>query len=132
MTKSNAVTIYSGELSKALQKILSKYGDDVTEATRRLVKRAGNEARDKLKQTSLQNTGRYAKNWLAGNYTWTALGAEITVYNAPPTYRLAHLLENGHANRGGGRTPAKVHIKPVEEEVGRELEKNIRQAIENV
>ena len=112
-------------------KILAKYGDDVKEATRRLVKRAGNEARDKLKQTSPKDTGHYAEGWTTGKYTWTALGAEITVYNAKKP-GLAHLLENGHAKRNGGRAPAKVHIKPVEEEVGRELEKNIRQAIANV
>ena len=112
-------------------KILAKYGDDATEAARRLVKRAGNEARDKLKQTSPKDTGKYAEGWTTGKYTWTALGAEITVYNAKKP-GLAHLLENGHAKRNGGRVPAKVHIKPVEEEVGRELEKNIRQAIENV
>ena len=112
-------------------KILAKYGDDVTEATRRLVKRAGNEARDKLKQTSPRDTGQYAEGWTSGEYTWTALGAEITVYHAKKP-GVAHLLENGHAKQNGGRAPAKVHIKPVEEEVGRELEKNIRQAIENV
>lgn len=123
--------ISSGDFSTAMGKILAKYGDDVTEATRRLVKRAGNEARDKLKQTSPRDTGQYAEGWTTGEYTWTALGAEITVYNAKKP-GVAHLLENGHAKQNGGRAPAKVHIKPVEEEVGRELEKNIRQAIENV
>lgn len=114
-----------------MSKILAAYNNDVTEATRRLVKRAGNEARDRLRQTSPRDTGQYAEGWTAGQYTWTALGAEITVYNAKKP-GLAHLLENGHAKQNGGRAPSKVHIKPVEEEVGRELEKNIRQAIANV
>ena len=120
-----------GDFSTVMGRILAKYGDDVREATRRLVKRAGNEARDKLKQTSPRDTGKYAEGWVAGGYTWTSLGAEITVYNAKKP-GLAHLLENGHAKRNGGRTPAKVHIKPVEEEVGRELEKNIKQVIADV
>ena len=115
--------ISSGDFATAMGKILAAYGDDVTEATRRLVKRAGTEARDRLKQTSPRNTGQYAEGWTAGQYTWTALGAEITVYNAKKP-GLAHLLENG--------APAKVHIKPVEEEVGRELEENIRKAVANV
>ena len=123
--------ISSGDFSTAMGRILAKYGDDVTEAARRLVKRAGNEARDRLKQTSPKDTGKYAEGWTTGQYTWTALGAEITVYNSAKP-GVAHLLENGHAKQNGGRAPAKVHIKPVEEEVGRELEKNIRQAIENV
>lgn len=123
--------ISSVDFSTAMSKILAAYNNDVTEATRRLVKRAGNEARDRLRQTSPRDTGQYAEGWTAGQYTWTALGAEITVYNAKKP-GLAHLLENGHAKQNGGRAPAKVHIKPVEEEVGRELEKNIRQAIANV
>lgn len=123
--------ISSGNLSTAMCKILAQYGDDVTEAVRRLVKRAGTECRDKLKQTSPRDTGKYAEGWTAGSYTWTALGAEITVYNGKKP-GLAHLLENGHAKRGGGRVNARVHIKPVEEEVSGELEKKIRQAIVNV
>ena len=123
--------ISSGDFSTVMGKILAKYGDDVTEATRRLVKRAGTEARDRLKQNSPKDTGQYAEGWTTGQYTWTALGAEITVYNAKKP-GLAHLLENGHAKQNGGRAPAKVHIKPVEEEVGRELEENIRKAIANV
>lgn len=124
--------ISDDDLSTAMQKILSKYGNDVRDVVRRLVKKAGEEARDELKQTSPRRTGRYAEHWMTSGYTWSTSGAEVTVSVAPPHYRLTHLLEYGHANRNGGRTPAKVHIKPVEEEVKRELEKNVRQAIENV
>ena len=39
--------IDSMDLSKTVKKLMKEYGDDVTEITRRLVKKAGNEARDK-------------------------------------------------------------------------------------
>ena len=124
--------------SDSMQKILHQYGDDVRETARQLVKRAGEEARKKLKQVppTPKKTGEYAKGWAIGDYTWSVGGAEITVYNKDKP-GLAHLLENGHVLRRGGRTLAhspvqpKPHIKPVEEEVGRELEKWIVQAIEN-
>ena len=115
--------------SIAMNKILDKYGDDVKEVTDRLVKRAGKEARDKLQQTSPKKSGIYAKSWATAEFESSALGAWVTVYNKKKP-GLAHLLEHGHALRNGGRTKAIPHIKPVEEEVKQELEKNLRQAIE--
>lgn len=128
------MNISSDKFSEAMQRILTKYGEDVTETTRHLVKKAGNEARDKLKKVSPKRpkgNKHYAEGWRAGEYTWSALGASIIVYNATKP-GLAHLLEKGHANRNGGRTPAHVHIAPVEKEINEVLEENIKKAIQNV
>ena len=124
--------IDSMDLSKTVQKLMKEYGDDVTEITRRLVKKAGNEARDKLKQKSPKKYGDYAKAWTAGNYVWSALGAEISVYIKTRDYSLTHLLEKGHAKRGGGRVRAIPHIQPVEKETHEELEKSLIQAVKKL
>ena len=122
--------IKASDFSAAMGKILDKYGDDMKDVTGRLVKRAGKEARDKLQQTSPKKSGIYAKSWATAEFESSALGAWVTVYNKKKP-GLAHLLEHGHALRNGGRTRAFPHIKPVEEEVKQELEKNLRQAIEH-
>jgi hypothetical protein len=61
----------------------------------------------------------------------TPTTAEAIVYGKTGTYQLAHLLENGHARRGGGRNvDAIVHIKPVEEWAIKEVEARIREKVE--
>ena len=48
---------------------------------------------------------------------------------SPKKYQLAHLLEKGHAKRGGGRTKAMPHIAPAEENAVKELENDIKKAL---
>lgn len=101
-------------LQEAVSKIMQTYSTYVYEAAYEAIDEVSKEAVKKLKATSPRATGEYAKNW-ARKLDKQRLTVGATIYNKAPTYRLTHLLENGHAKRGGGRVPAKPHIKPVEE-----------------
>ncbi len=78
-----------------------------------------------LREKSPKDTGDYAKGW---RYRKEAPG-RYRVYNKDKP-QLTHLLEKGHAKRGGGRVEAKVHIKPAEERHIPQLERRIEQILE--
>ena len=44
-------------------------------------------------------------------------------------YQIAHLLEHGHAKRGGGRVAARPHIAPAEQAGNEKLVKTIEQKL---
>lgn len=89
----------------------------------------------KLKKTSPRSSGKpsmekhYASQW-AMRKEITRFSFEGLIYNKDPTYRLTHLLEYGHAKRGGGRTAAIPHIAPVEEELIKQAVNAAKKAVE--
>lgn len=85
------------------------------------VRAAAMQARRQLRSTSPRGEGarHYADGWSVR--TRRKRGhAEAVVYNASKP-GLTHLLEKGHADRGGGRTAGTRHIEPAYEAAEREL-----------
>lgn len=78
-------------------------------------KELSNQAVKSLKAGSPRRKGRYAGSW-----TKKKRGKSIIVHNR--RYQLTHLLEKGHAKRGGGRVAARVHIAPVEKALQKNAE----------
>ena len=102
--------------AEVVQDMLQKqYYPQAVEVTTQVIDQVSKEAVKKLRQESPKGSkGKYARGWTRKVETGRmTVGA--TVYGKTGTYQLAHLLEHGHAKRGGGRTSAIVHIKPVEE-----------------
>jgi hypothetical protein len=116
-------------LDKAMSDILSKFSTDVSKAAGEAIAEVAKESAKKLKQTSPRKTGKYAAGWTYKVEKGTVTNS-ATVYGKKNTYPLAHLLENGHAKRGGGHTAPIVHIKPVEEWAIAEVEKRIIEKVE--
>ena len=116
-------------LDKAVSDILSKFSTDVSKAAGEAIAEVAKESAKKLKQTSPRKTGKYAAGWTYKVEKGTVTNS-ATVYGKKNTYPLAHLLEHGHAKRGGGRTAPIVHIKPVEEWAIAEVEKRIIEKVE--
>lgn len=85
------------------------------------VRDVAKQARAQLRRTSPRGEGakHYAEGWSMRTQRKRD-HVEAVVYNKDKP-GLAHLLEMGHANRDGGRTPGTEHIRPAYEAAEREL-----------
>lgn len=127
MGKEETITISANNLSSTMKKLLKQYGNEVNEVCREVIKDVAQETTKQLKATSPVRTGKYAKGWALKPMKVSGMLTEYVVYNkkAPG---LTHLLEHGH----GGKSPAraKPHIKPAEDFSIAELERRIREELE--
>ena len=123
-------TVGVDEFASELNKILSEYADVTAEGMKKAVRKAGNTARKEISQNAPSRTGKYAESWAVRKTSEDAHSIGLVVHSKN-RYFLTHLLENGHANRNGGRTKAYPHIAPAEETAARQLEADIRKEIRN-
>ena len=116
-------------LAADIEKILADYDEDITNLTKDTVKKIGQKGVQALKSNSsiFKGTGKYASGW-ASKVEETRMGSKATLYNAKVP-GLPHLLEHGHAKRGGGRVSGLVHIKPVEDELEKAFTQELEQGI---
>ena len=115
-------------LSEAVMEQLDEYRELATDEMKKAVKDAGKTVKDEINGSAPVKTGRYAKSWKSKTTAESYSDIEVTVYS-PKRYMLAHLLEHGHAKRGGGRVRAISHIKPAEEIGEEQLERDITRAL---
>jgi len=118
------------QLAAEIAKGLADYSQDVVEKVNASSEAVGKAAVKQLKQTSPKRYGKYAKSWTMK--TEKVIGQPHTriIHAKAPYYRLTHLLEYGHAKRGGGRVEGKPHIRPAEEMVIKEFVAEVEEAIE--
>ena len=107
-------TITVDELADVINEGLKEYADLATEEVKGAVRKSAKAVKDQINGSAPVRTGRYAKSWKVKTTAESANGLEQTVYS-PSRYMLSHLLEKGHAKRGGGRVRAIPHIAPAEE-----------------
>ncbi len=103
-----------GQMAEAITEELTKYRDLAADKTKKAVRRAGKTVREDIQANAPERTGAYAKSWKTKVTAEDSQGLDLVVYS-PSRYRIAHLLEYGHARRNGGRVRAIPHIAPAEE-----------------
>lgn len=115
------------EFDKAISGLLEGYEEEVTTIVAEETEKAIKYAVKELKANSPKKSGKYASSWKQKTEK-KRLSTEAVAYNEKH-YRITHLLEFGHAKRGGGRTGGKVeprpHIEKVNDATMRMLEEGI-------
>lgn len=117
------------QFASSIHDILEKYGDEINENMEEAVKTVSRKGAQAVKSaaSSTFNGNKYASGWTSKTETGR-MSAQGTIYNRTVP-GLPHLLENGHAMRGGGRVAGRPHIKPVEEKIIQEFEQEVRKSI---
>lgn len=117
------------QLADEIVKALAEYSQEVVEKVNLSSERVGKTAVKKLKHTSPKKTGQYAKSWTMTTEMDFGQPHNRIIHVKAPHYRLTHLLEHGHAKRGGGRVEGIPHIRPAEQQVIEEFTSEVEKAI---
>lgn len=116
------------QLAATVMKELEDYAETTTDGVKDAVRKAANTVKKDIEAGAPVRTGKYAKSWATKTTGENSHALEITVHSRN-RYQLAHLLEFGHAKRGGGRVPGRSHIAPAEQAGIDQLEKDIERSL---
>ena len=116
------------QMAHVIMEGLQEYADLATDDLKKAVKKAGDEAKKDIQNNAPVKTGAYKKSWTVKTMKETSNAMEVVVHSKN-RYQLAHLLEFGHAKRGGGRTRAFPHIAPAEQRAAELLEREVEAAL---
>lgn len=120
--------ICAADLETVISKLTEEYVEEIEEVLKKEAKATGKKTAETLKQTSPKGEGgikgHYADGWTSKITSENMGTVQVTVYNRSKP-GLIHLLEKGHANRGGGRTLGKLHVAPAAEKAEEEFVKRL-------
>lgn len=113
------------DLADAVMQELMEYSDEVIEGIKEDVKRVAEECAQDIRENAPKVSGKYKKSWKAKT-VYESNDDIRAVIHSQREYRRTHLLEHGHAKRGGGRVEGKPHIRPAEERAEKKLLKKVK------
>lgn len=116
------------QLSEVIMEGLEEYKKLSTDAMKEAVEKTAKDVKKEIQGKAPVRTGKYKKSWKVTKTEESAEKLVMTVHAG--RYQLTHLLEHGHAKRGGGRVAAIPHIAPAEADGVKELEDEITDALE--
>lgn len=116
------------DMASEIMKGLTEYANLADTEMKKAVRKTATEVKKEISSNAPKDTGAYAKSWATKKVSENSHSLEMMVHSKN-RYQLAHLLEHGHAKRGGGRVAGKPHIAPAEQNGEELLENLIRKAL---
>jgi len=122
-----AKAVIPEQFAEEFMQILKEYTEDVTQAIEKETESTADKILKETKNLAPKRTGEYARSFGKTKKKLSS-GLECYVWNKKH-YRRVHLLEFGHAKRGGGRVAARPHLRPAHDKYIDGYLNNIRQII---
>ena len=116
------------DMASEIMKGLTEYANLADTEMKKAVRKTATEVKKEISFSAPKDTGAYSKSWATKKVSENSHSLEMTVHSKN-RYQLTHLLEHGHAKRGGGRVAARPHIAPAEQNGEELLENLIRKAL---
>lgn len=121
-------TVSIDEIDSAIMDELEKYAELASDDLKAAVKETAASVRKDIQAGAPVDTGKYKKSWSVKNVHEDSESIDLVVHSRN-RYQIAHLLEHGHAKRGGGRVAAKPHIAAAEQRGNEKLVTTIEQKL---
>ena len=102
------------DMDSVIMTELEKYADLAADELKDAVKETAKSVRKDIQDSAPADTGKYKKSWSVRNVHEDSESIDLVVHSRN-RYQIAHLLEHGHAKRGGGRVAARPHIASAEQ-----------------
>lgn len=116
------------QMEDALAQTIAEYADLSNEVMKECVTEVSQSVKKDIQANAPVKSGKYKKSWAAKKVKENANSLIMTVHSRD-RYQIAHLLEHGHAKRGGGRVQAMPHIAPAEQRGEQELTAKIERGL---
>jgi len=119
-------------LADMILKELENYSEGVTDGVKKAVDVVAKEVNKEIKRNvTFEGTGQYVSSFKIKKTHEGRFNKGKTWHVGGGDHRLTHLLEKGHAKRGGGRTRAYPHIIYGEQLAIKRMEELAKEAAEN-
>lgn len=116
-------------LARDIMGQFTDWTDKVEKSVDDKVKTSADALSAEIAAKSPRKTGEYAKGWTVKPQR--SGGQKKYVVHNKTKYRLTHLLEKGHAKKGGGRVAGIPHIAPAADRHIKDLVSGIQQIVRN-